>query len=150
MYVLPQLKEFWGSLRSKLLDKSPYTTSIDGMRLRLHKLQAENEQARKLRADHQPGQQGWEDIDGVLHHQSFLYIPEIIRTELISRYHNGPLAGHFGIKKTRKLVIRKYYKPTLYRDVKNYVRGCNVCLASKAIRHKPYGDLQSLPVPTHH
>ncbi len=27
--------------------------------------------------------------------------------------------------------------------------GCDVCLTSKAVRHKPYGDLQSLPVPTH-
>ena len=31
-----------------------------------------------------------------------------------------------------------YYWPTLRRDI--------VCLASKAVRHKPYGDLQSLPV----
>ena len=36
-----------------------------------------------------------------------------------------------------------------YRDVKNYVRGCNIYLALKAFCHKPYGDLQSLPVPTH-
>ena len=25
----------------------------------------------------------------------------------------------------------------------------NICLASKAVRYKPYSDLQSLPVPTH-
>ncbi len=25
--------------------------------------------------------------------------------------------------------------------------GCDVCLALKTVRHKPYGDLQSLPVP---
>ena len=29
------------------------------------------------------------------------------------------------------------------------MKGCNVCLALKAVRHKPYGDLQSLPVSTH-
>ena len=38
------------------------------MRLRLHKLQAEDKQAQKLKADQQLGQQGWEDIDNVLHH----------------------------------------------------------------------------------
>ena len=38
----------------------------------------------------------------------------------------------------------------LRRDVEDYVRGCDICLASKAIRHKPYGDLQSLLVPIHH
>ena len=29
------------------------------------------------------------------------------------------------------------------------MKGCDVCVASKAVRHKPYRDLQSLPVPTH-
>lgn len=29
------------------------------------------------------------------------------------------------------------------------MKGCNVCLASKAICHKTYNDLQSLPVPTY-
>ena len=33
--------------------------------------------------------------------------------------------------------------------MKTYVKGCDICLASKAVRHKPYGDLQLLPIPTH-
>ena len=85
----------------------------------------------------------------MLHHQGFSYVPEIIQTELISRHHDDPLAGHFGIEKTQELLSRKYYWPTLRRDVEDYVKGCDVCLASKAVRHKPYGDLQSLPIPTH-
>ena len=68
---------------------------------------------------------------------------------MISRHHDDPLVGHFGIDKTRELVGRKYYWPSLRRDVESYVRGCDVCLASKAVRHKPYGNLQSLPIPTH-
>ena len=119
------------------------------MRLRLHKLQVEDKQARKLRADQQFDQQGWENLDGVLHHQGFPYIPEIIRTELINRYHDDLLAGHFGIEKTRKLIAQKYYWPTLRHDVEDYVKGCNVCLALKTVRHKLYGDLQSLSVPTY-
>ena len=79
------------------------------MRLRLYKLQAKDEQTQKLSANQQLDQQGWKDIDGVLHHQNLPYVPEIIRTKLISKHHNNPLAGHFGIKKTRKLVVRKYY-----------------------------------------
>ena len=85
----------------------------------------------------------------MLHHQDLPYVPELIRIELISRHHDDPLAGHFGIEKTRKLVARKYHWKTLRRDVENYVKGYDVCLASKAVRHKPYRDLQSLPVPTH-
>ena len=85
----------------------------------------------------------------MLHHQGLPFVPEIIRTELISRHHDDPLAGHFGIDKTRELIGRKYYWPSLKKDVEAYVKGCDVCLASKAVRHKPYGDLQALPVPTH-
>ena len=92
--------------------------------------------------------EGWEDIDGVLHHQGLPYVPEIICTELISRHHDDPLAGHFRIEKMRELVARKYYWETLRHNVKEYVRGYDVCLASKAVRHKLYGDLQPLPVPT--
>ena len=102
---------------------------------------------RKLRAE-QPVKD-WQDIEGVLHHQGLPYIPEIIRTELISRHHNNPLASHFGIEKTQELVVWKYYWPTLRHDIDNYVKGCNVCLALKAVQHKLYGDLQSLPIPTH-
>ena len=76
-------------------------------------------------------------------------MPESIWMKLISRHHNNPLVVHFGIEKTCELLARKYYWPTLRHDVEAYVKGCNVCLALKAVRHKPYSDLQFLPVPTY-
>ena len=117
------------------------------MRLRLPKLQDKDEEAKDLRTGDLS--KGWEDVKGVLQYQRLPYVPKIIRSEVISRHHNDPLVGHFGIDKTRELVGRKYYWPSLRKDIKNYVKRCDVCLASKAVRHKPYGDLQSLPVPTH-
>ena len=54
------------------------------------------------------------------------------------------------MKKTRELLAQKYYWPTLCHDIEDYVKGCDVCLASKAVQHKPYDDLQSLPILTHH
>ena len=74
-------------------------------------------------------------------------MPEIIQTQLISSHHDDPLAGYFGIEKIWELVARKYYWPTLRVDIKAYVKRYDVCVALKAVRHKPYGDLQSLPVP---
>ncbi len=85
----------------------------------------------------------------MLHYQGLPYVPKVICSELISRHHDDPLAGHFGIEKTCELIARKYYWLTLRRDVEAYVKDCDVCLASKAVRHKPYGDLQLLPVPTY-
>ena len=109
------------------------------MRLRLVELKAEDGQARKIRVEKLGG--NWEDSNGILHHQGLPYIPEIIKTELISRHHDEPLVGHFGIKKTRELIPRKYYWETLRYDIEVYVRGCDVYLAFKAIRHKPNKNL---------
>ena len=117
------------------------------MRLWLPKLQDEDEEAKALRAASLP--EGWKEVEEVLQYQKLPYVPEIIRSKVINRHHNDFLVGHFGIDKTRELVSQKYYWPGLRKDVKNYVKGCDVCLTSKAIRHKPYGDLQSLPIPTH-
>ena len=145
-HVLPQLRHFWVTFQTKLADKNSYTASIGGMRLRLAELQESDKEARKVRAK---SRDGYKEIDGVLHHQGLPFVPEVIRTELISRHHDDPLAGHFGIDKTRELIGRKYYWPSLRKDVEAYVKGCDVCLALKAVRHKPYDNLQALPVPTH-
>ena len=141
---IPQLRQFWDTFRLELANEGPYKVSIGSMRLRLQELQETDSKAQELRM-----KDGYQDIDGVLHHQGLPFVPEAIRMELISRHHDDPLAGHFGIEKTRELLARKYYWPTLRHDVEAYVKGCDVCLALKAVRHKPYSDLQSLPVPTH-
>ncbi len=64
-----------------------------------------------------------EDIEEVLHYESFSYVPKVIHSELISKHHNNLLAGHFDIKKTQELIVKKYYWPTLQKDVKAYVKG---------------------------
>ena len=133
--------------RAKLGAEGSYRVSIGTMRLRFSELQESDKKARKIRAERLKSD--YEEVDRVLHHQGLPFVPEAIRTELISRHHDDPLARYFGIDKTRELVGRKYYWPSLKRDVESYVRGCDVYLASKAVCHKPYGDLQSLLVPTH-
>ena len=102
-------------------------------------LQAEDSQAEKIGAEKLC--RNWKDFDGILHHQGLSYVSEIIKTELISRHHDVPLTSHFGLEKTRELVARKYYWQTFRNDVEVYIRGCDICLLSKAIKHKPYGNL---------
>ena len=147
-HVFPQLCQFWNKDCGNLATEGPYQqASIGGIRLRLLELQEENQVAKEV--GKQGLKDGWENIDGLLHHQGLLYLPEIILTGLISRNHNNPLAGYFGVEKTRELVARKYYWPTLHRDVEVYMKDYHVCLSSKAVCHKLYGDLQSLSVSTH-
>ena len=71
------------------------------MRLRLQELQEANRKAQELR---QQKVDGYKKIDEILYHQGLPFVPEAIRIELISRHHNDFLAGHFGIKKTCKLL----------------------------------------------
>ena len=122
--------------------------NVRGMRLQLSELQ-ENDEETKLFKGSASLPKSKKEVEGVVQYRRLPYVPEIIRYKVISRYHNDPLVRHFDIDKTRELVGQKYYWPSLRKDVKSYVRGCDVCLASKAVRHKPYGNLQSLPIPTH-
>ncbi len=109
--VLPQLCQFLDTIRSKLADESPYTTSIGGMRMRLPELQDDDKEAMKLRSEGLS--EGWKDIEQVLYYQDLSYVPKVIHSELISKHHDKPLASHFGMKKTRELIAGKYYWPTL-------------------------------------
>ncbi len=65
------------------------------MRMRLPELQDDDIKAMKLRSERLP--EGWEDIEQVFYYQGLSYVPKVIRSELISKHHNDPLAGHFGI-----------------------------------------------------
>ena len=95
-----------------------YIANIGGMRLRFSELQ-ENDKERKLLRGAAGLPKGWKDIEGVLQYQGLPYVPEIIRSKVISCHHNNLLVGHFGIDKTRELVGRKYYWPSLKKDVKH-------------------------------
>ena len=146
--VLPQLQQFWSNIRTDRARNSLNIANIGGIRLQLSELQEKNEEAKFLRGS--AGlPENWKDVKRVLQYRGLLYVPEIIRSKVISRHHDDLLSGHFGIDKTRELVDRKYYWPSLRKDVENYIRGCVVCQTSKAVRHKLYGALKFLPVPTH-
>ena len=116
--------------------------------MKLFELQDDDKKTKKLRSE-QVLPKGWEEIEQVLYYQGLPYIPKIIRSQLINRHHDDLFAGYFGIKKSQELIARKYYWLILRQDVEAYVKGYDVYLASKAVCHKPYGDLQSLPVLTY-
>ena len=113
------------------------------MRLRLVELQEWDKEFRKIRVKSlRKGLKEWyKKVKGVLHHQRLPFVSKIIQIELISCYYNNSLAGHFDINKTKKPIIRKYYWPSLGKDVEAYVKDCDIYLGLKVVRHKPYGNL---------
>ena len=138
---------FWDALQAKLNEERPYKANIGAMYLRLQELQETDSGAQKIRAT--PLQDGWKEVDGLLHHQGLPYMLKIVCFKLISNDYDDLLVRHFGIDKTQELISQKYYWPNLRKGIKTYVQGYNVCLASKTIYHKPYRDLQFLLVLAH-
>lgn len=97
-----------------------------------------------------PGPKGWSiGPEGLMRFKNRIYIPagNNLRQELLSIHHDDPLAGHFGRTRTLELVQRKYHWPNIDRDVAEYVQDCQVCQGVTAKRHKPYGQLNPLPIP---
>ena len=52
--ILPQFRQFWDTIQSKLADKNPYTASIGDMKMRLPELQDDNKEAEKPRSKRLP------------------------------------------------------------------------------------------------
>ena len=81
------------------------------MKLRLVKLQKIDWKAIKLKKNQL---KDWKDVKNILYFQNLLYMLKIIYFKVISCYHNNLLAGYFLIKKTKKLVTKKYFKSIFY------------------------------------
>ena len=93
---------------------------------------------------------GWTlDNRGTVHYKGKLFFPskEGSRLTLLKELHDDPLAGHFGYARTLELVRRHYNWPQLAKDVKEYTSTRVKCQRIKPVRHKPYGELQTLPQP---
>jgi len=78
-----------------------------------------------------------------------LWVPhhEPLRLRLLQRHHDIPTAGHPGRAKTLELLARRYYWPSMRKDVDRYIANCHHCRRSKALRNAPSGFFKPLPVP---
>ena len=71
----------------------------------------------------------WNEKEGVVYWKTLLYIPldQKLRERILNENHDHPLTGHPGIHHTHDLIKTKYYRPTLKKDVRAYVQGCDKC-----------------------
>ncbi|PHJ22543.1 retrotransposon ty3-gypsy subclass [Cystoisospora suis] len=71
------------------------------------------------------------------------------RREVLHGFHDHPLAGHPGTKKTTQDVEKIFWSPTLKADVEKYVKSCSACALGKASYAKYGGLLNPLHVPNY-
>ncbi|KAK6212977.1 hypothetical protein QIS74_03097 [Colletotrichum tabaci] len=118
-------------------------------------LQAKDEfcqtQAARVRGAAGSGKSYTLDRRGTLFFKGRLVIPEVptLQTEILRRHHDDPRSGHMGTAKTLELVTRKFHWENIGKSVQDYVRSCQACQGVRTPRHKPYGQLQPLPMPAH-
>lgn len=117
--------------------------------------QAEDQTSIRLRSaleepDAAIAKKGWSLEDQVLKFEGRLFVPQnvALQNEILNLYHDDPLAGHFGIARTSELIRRKFYWKDFVASVKDWVQGCPTCNINKTPRHKPYGKLNPLPIPS--
>jgi transposase InsO family protein len=139
------------SVRAK---DGPYTEGpSEDLMSSIQRLQAEDPETRRRKAAIQAGHKGlkgWTvDASGLIRFRDRFYIPsgENLRRTLVSLYHDDPLAGHFGRNRTEELLRRRFHWVHLQRSVSEYVDDCPICQGNAAPRHRPYGTLESLPIP---
>lgn len=68
-----------------------------------------------------------------------MVVPNDNRSEILRECHDDPKSAHLGVQKTIDKVMDRYYWPGLSKDVKLYVKDCQVCKSSKSTNTKPQG-----------
>ena len=89
------------------------------------------------------------DGQGLLRYKDRIWIPAeaSVKSEILQRFHDDPLAGHFGVNRTEELIQRRFHWKKMRQEIQEYVRSCATCQGVVSRRHKPYGQLESLPKP---
>ena len=137
------------------------TTSIHDIPARLRQLQREDQHLQPLLPylrdpdlprplDILPRLDCFSLHDDIVYFANLIYVPDNheLKINLLQQVHNAPTAGHLGQKKTYDLLSRHYYFPSMRKFIDTYVNGCHTCARNKTPRHKPFGPLQPLPIPS--
>jgi transposase InsO family protein len=140
------------SVRSACRAEQVYSADANiDLRQLILRIQNDDEECRKLKGSvGKTAPKSWTiDREGALRFKGRLYIPagENLRRQLMGLYHEDPLAGHFGRNRTETLLKRKFHWVNMHEDVGDFVASCAVCQRMATPRHRPYGKLESLPVP---
>ena len=67
--------------------------------------------------------------NGQLYYQDQIYIPDNdeLCLRIIQGSHDTPAASHPGHERTFELLTRKYFWPTMWKDVERFVGNCHTC-----------------------
>ena len=76
---------------------------------------------------------------------SLILAPVRLKFHLLARFHDHPLSGHLGSKKTFERVSQTWWWPDILMDVMDYCKECEVCCRANAALDKKPSELQPFP-----
>ena len=77
-----------------------------------------------------------------------ILVPEGLRVKILKRFHDSPYAGHLGTRKTIARIRRRYLWPKMTKEIKDYIRKCEICAKRKALGASK-APLRPIPPPEH-
>ncbi|GFV43194.1 integrase_H2C2 domain-containing protein [Trichonephila clavipes] len=72
-----------------------------------------------------------------------LVIPTAKCELIMQRYHNDPIAGHYGEDGTFQKIAKRYYWTGMKKYISDYIKKCPECARFKATNQKPAGLLRT-------
>ena len=79
--------------------------------------------------------------------KQLLFVPKVMRRQLISEAHDRPEAGHGGVDRTAERVQMAFWWPNLRFDCQTYIQECITCQTARSSKPPP-ATLVPLPITT--
>ncbi|CAL8136546.1 unnamed protein product [Orchesella dallaii] len=76
-------------------------------------------------------------------------LPKSLQDEIMKYFHDDPHSGHFGVRKTKVAIEKRFFWKSMYKDIPNYVKSCDVCQKFKSENMKIRGLLGEVPLAKH-
>ena len=73
-----------------------------------------------------------------------IVLPMPYRRKVLELAHDIPMAGHLAKAKTTERILRSFYWPRMFHDIKKYCKSCEVC--QKTSKTKPNTKAKLIPL----
>lgn len=76
-----------------------------------------------------------------------LVLPRSMINFVLQEAHDKPTGGHFGSKRTKDIIKKRFYWKELDKDVDRYVKTCDLCQRKKANNQRKQGFMIPMRIP---
>lgn len=94
-----------------------------------------------------PSGKGYSMRGSIVCYRNGVWVPPILRREIMAACHLMPPYYHCGVKKTRSTVLKAFNWPNLHEDITDYVRGCLACQRMRPGLERLQGLIKMHPLP---